>query len=141
FDYDGPVPNAHELQWLDASGTEMDPDMLHDPQLLTLQTLRPVLAALTAVRAETTDTSAKSAEPSVEPAEPGAGSVEPGALVIFHGGLNPQPITPALPAGARCELVWDSSWNRPEMVIDSANCLDEGEFVTEALSVQIYLVW
>lgn len=127
IDYDGPEPNAHDVQWFDAAGIELDHDMWHDPQLRTLQMWRPAPGALAAVRAEATDPSAK--------------SVEPGALVIFHGGLNPQTITPALPASARCELVWDSSWNRPEMVTDSANRLDEGEFVTEALSVLIYLVW
>ena len=111
IDDEGPDAQAHDVQWFNALGEELDHDMWHDPKMRTLQMLRP------------------------------SPDDQPGALVILHGGLNPQVIRPAVPAGARVELVWDSSWSNPEMALDPINTPDVGDFLTEALSVLVYLVY
>lgn len=130
IDPEGPQSDVHDVQWFNADGVELDHGMWHDPRLRTLQMLRAAPAVTNGARAGNGDG-----------CERGDLITQPGALLIFHGGLNTQQITPATPDGFRAELVWDSSWPAPEMVLDPELSDEAGEIVTEALSMLIYLIY
>lgn len=123
--------SVHDVQWFNAEGVELDHDMWHDQNLATLQMLRQA-PAVTRV--------AKYGENGGE-VQLSDLITQPGALMILHAGLNAQEITPAIPERCRAELVWDSSWNTPEMTMDPENAPEGETFVTEALSVLLYLIY
>lgn len=130
---DAPHPeiSVHDVQWFDAQGNELDHDKWHDPNVRTLQMLRAAPAVTNNAKNGTSQSDVALADL----------ITQPGALMILHGGLNPQEITPAVPEGCRAELVWDSSWHSPEMTMDPSNTPEEETFVTEALSVLLYLIY
>jgi glycogen operon protein len=105
------------LAWFDALGGPVTPEQWNDPQMRVVQMLR---------------------------AGPAAGDRD--ALAIINGRLDPVvcSIPPGRP-GSRFELVWDSSWERPEDRGDGSNdrglspILSGNTVHVDGLTVRLYL--
>ncbi|KAE8763545.1 glycogen debranching protein GlgX [Georgenia thermotolerans] len=106
-----------DLGWFDAAGQPMTPQQWHDPHHRVLQMLRS-----------------------------GFRFGDADALLVLNGSLDQQEV--ALPHGRGCdyELVWDSSWERPDFSRLSSDSepfslvASPGERVElEALSMRLYL--
>ncbi|WP_052436175.1 hypothetical protein [Georgenia sp. SUBG003] len=105
-----------DLSWFDGDGRAMTPDGWHDPHQRVLQMLRS-----------------------------GLPDGDADALVVLNGSLDQQVVTLPGGRGRDYELVWDSSWERPDGVqhaeTDPLDLLaSPGESVDlESLSMRIYL--
>ncbi|WP_226921487.1 glycogen debranching protein GlgX [Georgenia subflava] len=105
-----------DLAWFDAGGDAMSAQRWHDPHNRVLQMLRSGLHC-------------------------GDGD----ALVVLNGSLDQQEVTLARGRGADFELVWDSSWERPDHSLEDETdpmslVASPGESVEmESLSMRLYL--
>lgn len=97
-----------DLSWYDRAGQKMEPQSWHDPYSRVVQMLRC-----------------------------GKNVADTNMLVVFNGVLHPQKVVlPAIPTG-HYRLVWDSSWNLPEL--EEQGEYPPGEEVElEALSLKIF---
>lgn len=96
-----------DLSWWDSLGHPKSAHAWHDPHVRTLQMLRS-----------------------------GNGSGRD-ALVVLNASLGPEDVVLAAGRGVNWQLVWDSEWETPEVVLDVSS---PGEQVSlDSLSMRIYL--